>query len=757
MLVAGLTAVALLAAASTVFAAHQRSAAATQRDQAISQRVAGVANRIRAFDPLLGEQLSLAAWQRAHTPEARTSLLDAFSAGSGTRIPGAHRAAVKAVAYSRDGRLLATGGADNTAKLWDVSAPDRRRPLATLPAGGQPVTAVAISADGRLLATGDGSAVRLWNISDGRRPMAVAVPAGVFVGAGRAVAFSPSRPVLATGTGGSDARLWDLADPAHPRALASLTGHSQAVGAVAFSPDGARVATGSDDGTARLWDVADPGRPVALGTMSGHTIGVNTVAFSPDGRTLATGSSEDAFTWDLRDPSRPAKARAFLIRSGTAAVAFTRDGRMLVTADYSGDLRLWSLAPDPDHLWSDGPTARWSAGPALTIGQGAKPYAMAVSPDGSGVAVGGDDGTVRFWDYPGNALNGALARQQTVRFAAAGHLLVTGGYDRVVRLWDVPSADHATQLASFSVPGSGSGSISGLVLNPARHLLAVALFDQTSWVRLWDVADPRRPLELTGAGLAGTDAVISPDGRTLITDYANWTTNTFGIRLWDLADPRHPVPLATRTVPMSSGFGPRLALSQDGRVLALTGKYEPTVRLWDVSDRARPTSLAVVQSSANGTRAVTFSPDGTLLATADPLGAARVWNVRDPRRPAMLAEVTGSSVTSVAFAPDGRTLAAGSADHSVRLWDIRDPRRAVPAGALLGSTAAVSDIAFSADGRTLVAATDALTMPVWDLDPAAAARRVCATAGSPITPAEWNRYLPDLPYQPPCRGTEPAR
>jgi WD40 repeat protein/serine/threonine protein kinase len=234
------------------------------------------------------------------------------------------------VAWSPDGRFLASGSWDNTVRVWDAAD---GRLLRTLEGHTSGVTSVAWSPDGRYLASGSlDRTVRVWEAGTGRL-LRTLTGHTYHV---NSVAWSPDGRYLASGSGDNTVRVWDAADG---RLLRTLAGHTDWVRSVAWSPDGRTLASGSDDKTVRVWDAAD-GR--LLRTLAGHTDWVLSVAWSPDGRFLASGS--DDRTVRVWDAASGRLLRTLAGHTGSVwSVAWSPDGRFLASGSEDGTVRIWGV------------------------------------------------------------------------------------------------------------------------------------------------------------------------------------------------------------------------------------------------------------------------------------------------------------------------------------------------------------------------------------------------------------------------------
>jgi WD40 repeat protein len=206
------------------------------------------------------------------------------------------------VAFAADGNLLAVTGAGST-QLWDVSkASQPARVGLSLDASQGVVSSIAFTPDGRYLASaGSDNNVVLWDLTDPGHATRVGAPLIGHTGAVNAIAFSPDAQALVSGSDDTTSMLWNLTRSDHPPLAPPLGGHSDLVRSVAFSPDGRTLATASNDTTVDLWDLTNRAQPQLIGApLSGHTAPVTSVAFSPDGRTLATASNDTTVDlWDL--------------------------------------------------------------------------------------------------------------------------------------------------------------------------------------------------------------------------------------------------------------------------------------------------------------------------------------------------------------------------------------------------------------------------------------------------------------------------
>jgi WD40 repeat protein len=726
-LTAALTALALMGTAAYAF--RQQHDAVVARVQADSRAVAAEADQIRREDPSLAAQLSIAAYRLYPTQEARASLLESAAYPAATRFRDS-AGPVQAVALAPGHRVLAVTAKDGTVRLWSLTRPGHPVPLGqqlTRP-GDSPVYAAAFNPAGHLLATaGAAGTISLWQVADPRHAVPIGRPLTGSASTVYSVAFSPGGRLLAAGSADGTVRLWNVTDPQHPvRVGIPLTGRAGAVLAVAFSPDGRLLAAGCADKTVRIWNVATPRHPVPVGRLVGPADTVDSVAFSPDGQTLAAGSRDHtAWLWHLGNPPWHAKAGTPLTGATdwVNAIAFSPDGQTL--AEAGGTQVLLRSA---------------ATGAVLAVLPG--PQAVtSLAWDGERALIAGNaDGDVRLWRLPSPII--PVSHQVNgVAFSPDGNTLAVAGPG--LQLWDPRTRTQISQVTSINIP-------TAVAWDPAQPVLAVGYSDST--VRLWRadadrLTDSEGPLTASRTGLIESLA-FRPGGRVLAAGADDGT-----IRLWAITGRAHPKPLAVIHDSRTSVYS--VAFSPDGRTLAAASGDNLT-RLFDVARPARPRSLG--QPLARTTSydfSVAFSPDGRTLAIASADKTVRLWDISIPRKPHAIGTLhtnPGGYAFWVTFNPSGTMLAAGSTDGSAWIWDLAKPANPALIAHVTDTVSPggiVYTLAFSPDGNTLAVGSNE-SVRLWDTHPTAAAAKICATAGQPLTRTEWNAYIPGRPYSPPC-------
>ena len=378
-MVIGLASVAALALLAQQEAVHAQQQAVRQRDAAVSDQLTIESEAMGDTSPVVSKLLSIAAWRIHPSDDARYAML-AAAARPGIAVMNDPTGPVEVVAFSRDGKTLASSG-DGMIRLWDVATRQQiGHPFFTQ---GGVVNSLAVSPDGKTVASGEGGAsqvgmVRLWDVATRHQiGDALVIDSEQSV---LSVAFSPDGKILAGGVEDGTVRLWDVAT--RQQIGNPLTAHTKSVGPVAFSPDGKILASGGGDSTVRLWDVAT--RQQVGNPLTGHTGPVGSVAFSPDGKILASGGyGGTAQLWNVA--TRHQIGNPLTSRTNNGSVAFGPDGKTLAVAGVDGTVQLWNVA------------TRQQIGNPLT-GHTGPVWSVAFSPDGKTLATGSADDTIRLWD-----------------------------------------------------------------------------------------------------------------------------------------------------------------------------------------------------------------------------------------------------------------------------------------------------------------------------------------------------------------------
>ena len=240
-----------------------------------------------------------------------------------------HTDRVNSVAFSPDGRTIASASNDETIHLWDATTGNHKQ---TLIEHTRDINDVAFSPDGRIIAGGsDDDNIYLWDATTGRLLQTLEEHTNTV----NSVAFSSDGRTIASASNDDTVCLWDATTGDHKWTIE----HTKDINDVAFSPDGRIIAGGSDDDNIYLWD-ATTGEDIQ--TFEGHTDRVNSVAFSPDGRTIVSGSEDD--TVRLWDVATGEDIQTFEGHNGwIESVAFSPDGRTIASGGDDDTVRIWRV------------------------------------------------------------------------------------------------------------------------------------------------------------------------------------------------------------------------------------------------------------------------------------------------------------------------------------------------------------------------------------------------------------------------------
>jgi WD40 repeat protein len=589
-----------------------------------------------------------------------------------------HSKAVSWLQITPDGKFVVSQSKDGTAKVWDASTGQTTRTITGLqkdrfdPLG----KTIAISSDGQWLFSNSFEAIRRIDLASGTVQRVFPKPSPT--ASWQTFALSPDGRIIAAAhygavnaspkeaDFGSQVKLLDAATGSLIRALGTHS-RKETVSRIDFTPNGRMVAAVGYDGIVQVWEVAT-GRLLYTLQHAGTDDGLDAIKFSPDSRLIATSGPAGLEFWDL------ASGKVIKRGSGNAsALDFSPDGRTVVSAEGEG------IALTDTVTGAKLPVAfGLQDSRSVSISALANDRWLAVGPQG-----------VAIWDATTWQLAQSVAPQpdsvdlgsQYHAIDASGRALLVTDEDLKLNIWDGATGALLRAIDWGQNPKSDKSCaacwVDRYAISPDGHWLAAAMNNDPSTVKVWDVRTGRLVYGLSHpTNGKNRELAFSTDSRALVVGrQASSLGGKDTIKVWELGAGKQ---MAAFELPDKVGVGRAsahtIALSPNGRWIAsyyysVAENFEQTVALLDAAS-------------------------GQLVRSFD---GGKVEN----------------SPTVVRFSPDGQSLFVGTKNHTINLWD---PNSGRLVRSFEGSPGTPRSIALSTDTRRLVAGNENGTSAVWDIE-----------------------------------------
>lgn len=596
-----------------------------------------------------------------------------------------HSAIIYSVAYSPDGKYLASGSADKTIKLWEV---ETGRLLRTLTGHTGDICSVSYSPNGVYLASGSkDETIKLWEVKTGN---CIKILTG-HTGYVQSVTYSPDGKYLASAAWDETIKLWEVETG---ECIKTLTGHTGYVESVAYSSDGKYLASASYDKTVKLWEVAT-GKCIKI--LSGHTDIVRSVSFAPNGKYLASGAYDKTTKiWEVATGN----CVKTLIGSDNHiySVSYSPDGKYLTRTSVN-TTELWEIA----------------SGKCIKTLSGGH---IAYSPDGAYLAAGFS--RIEIWKVPTGEFIKKIGDDSSTVYSVAyspDGTYLAGASLGEVKIWQAQSGKYIKTFEGYT------DYVKSVVYSPNGKYIASGSDNKT--VTLWEEETGRELRTLRGHSDRVNSVCYSPDGKYLASaagDSYKCADRT--IKIWEVASGKCVKTLEGHTDAVLS-----VSFSPDGKYVA-SGSSDKTIKLWEV---ATGNCIKTLTEHTYHVESVAYSPDGKYLASGSRSRIIKIYEAESGR--VLKTFDFGRAVTSVCYSPDGRYLASCSWDGTIKIWDVVTEQCI---NTLTGHTGWVNSVCYSPDGAYLASGSNDDTIRFWD----ASTGELLATTFC-LDGDEWLTYTPE--------------
>ena len=515
----------------------------------------------------------------------RTIRLWNVATGQCATILTGHTSGIQSLVFNRDGNILASGSNDKTIRLWDISTGQY---LQILQGHTNNITFVSFHPlEEKLITASSDNTVRLWDIATGECLQIFHIPINWLL----AIALSNDGQTLVTGSDNNAVKFWDMSNGTLVKILPD---YNSLVWTVAFSHDGKTIVTGSEDNTIKIWDI-ETGE--CLQTLQEHKQRVWLVDYHPDNQTLLSISEDQTIKlWDI------ASRRCLKTLAGYSnwilSLAFSSEGQTLASSSQDHKVRLWNIQTGECNL--------------ILAGHDDLISSIAFAPPHIAdclLASGSDDNTIKLWNHQGECpktLRGHQAWVYSVAFSPLEEILASGSRDNTVKLWDCQTGECLHTLVGHEY------RVKSVTFNPHGTVLASASDDTT--IKIWDVINRTCLQTLTGHQDRLDCVVFSPDANIIASAGCDKK-----IKIWDIntGECVHTLQAHTHRIRM-------VVFSADGQILASCSD-DRTIKLWDANTGE---NIRTLSGHDKAVWTVVISPNCHILASGSEDQTIKLWHLQ---------------------------------------------------------------------------------------------------------------------------------
>ena len=581
---------------------------------------------------------------------------------------------VSQLAYSPDGKHIASTSGDTTITLWDAKT---GTPLQVFRGHRQPVDCIAFSPDGsRLVSGADDWSLRIWDVANGTELQKLS-------GHRRAVldaTFTPDGKSIVSCSEDWTIRIWDATSGELQK---TLQGHQFPIQTIGLTADGKQVVSGSLDHTLRIWDLESGKEFKSIPIPSGE---IQSIAFNPSCQlaavALKTERNYKILTWNLETGKQlpPLLGHTGIIYH----LSFDNQGKKIASGSEDRQIKIWDVERGQELF--------------TVLGHTEPVFSTTFSPDDKQIASGTLSGKIQVWrtdrqqdSLPFEKITPTHIHQ--VAFSPDGAFLAAAAADQTVKLWNSSDGKLVRTLQGHTE------SVTTLAfLNDGKQLVSGSS-DNT--LRTWNLATGENEQILSGTGFQLRQVSVTADGQKLVT-----ISNDRSLEQWNLIDgaklSRTPFPTISKSV-----FG---GLNQQANLLAVvSGNNTNIINLWEVGDEK-----AMLQINAkHPIVGLAFNSDSSLLASVHQNNQMQIWDVRNGTRQLTL-QGHSQPIVQLVFSPVGNRMATASEDQTIKIWDTTTGEEILT---LRGHQHTPTSLSFTHDGQRLASADNRGNIQLWDARP----------------------------------------